>query len=212
MPSLRKKKAEANTSEMPSWHPNFRNYQRLPDIKVVRTAFFINGFAALIAIGLIVWTVFREYEFYKLNEQIGSFQAQIDKDKPESDRAIVLYKKFQDEEKRDNEVDAFLNSKPLISVLLKRFAETRPKNVALRSIDLRDNGIVLRVSVRGDAVSAQTDYINYIEVLKKDTFLTDNFEPADIKGSNTDRTTGLLEGEIQLAPKAPKTAKEPAKK
>ena len=28
---------------MPAWHPNFRNYEKLPDIKVVRTAFFVNG-------------------------------------------------------------------------------------------------------------------------------------------------------------------------
>jgi hypothetical protein len=209
MPSLLKKKAEAAASQVPAWHPNFRNYQKLPDIKVVRTAFFINGFAALIAIGLIVGTVVREFALYKKNESIAQIEAQIAKDKPESDRAIALYKKFQDEEKRANEVDAFGKSKPLISAILQRFAETRPRNVALRSIDLRENGIVLRVSVRGDAVTANTDHVNYVELLKKDAFLSSKFEPAEIKAANTDPSTGFLEGEIHLAIKA---AKEPAKK
>jgi hypothetical protein len=210
MASFLKKKAEAAASQVPAWHPNFRNYQKLPDIKVVRTAFFINGFAALIAIGLIVGTVVREFELYKKREAIAAIQAQIDKDKPESDRAIALYKKFQDEEKRANEVDAFVKSKPSPSLILRRFAETRPRNVALRSIDLRENGIVLRVSVRGDGITANNDLVNYLEVLKKDTVLAENFEGAEIKAANTDPATGFLEGEINLLLKI--TAKEPAKK
>jgi hypothetical protein len=210
MPSLLKKKVEATTSQVPAWHPNFRNYQKLPDIKVVRTAFFINGFAALIAIGLIVGTVVREFDLYKKKESIAQIQAQIDKDEPESKKAIALFNKFKDEEKRANDVEAFVKSRPLVSEILQRFAETRPKNIAIKGIDLRENGIVLRVSVRGDAVTANTDHVNYVELLKKVRFLTDNFDPAEIKAANTDPTTGYLEGEIHLAPKV--AAKEPAKK
>ena len=210
MPSLLKKKVEATTSQVPAWHPNFRNYQKLLDIKVVRTAFFINGFAALIAIGLIVGTVVREFDLYKKKESIAQIQAQIDKDEPESKKAIALFNKFKDEEKRANDVEAFVKSRPLVSEILQRFAETRPKNIAIKGIDLRENGIVLRVSVRGDAVTANTDHVNYVELLKKVRFLTDNFDPAEIKAANTDPTTGYLEGEIHLAPKV--AAKEPAKK
>ncbi|MEN9661203.1 MAG: hypothetical protein RL324_152 [Verrucomicrobiota bacterium] len=210
MPSLLKKKAEASTSQVPAWHPNFRNYQKLPDIKVVRTAFFINGFAALIAIGLVVGTVVREFELYKKKESIAQIQAQIDKDEPESKKAIALFNKFKEEEKRANDVEVFVKSRPLFSEILQRFAETRPKNVAIKGIDLRENGIVLRVGVRGDAVTANTDHVNYVELLKKVRFLTDNFDPAEIKAANTDPTTGHLEGEIHLAPKT--AAKEPAKK
>ena len=53
----------------------FRKYEKLPDIKVVRTAFFINGFAALIAIALIVWTGLREFDLYKKHEAINAMQA-----------------------------------------------------------------------------------------------------------------------------------------
>ena len=53
----KKKKPDAAASEapqVPAWHPNFRNYQQLPDIKVVRTAFFVNGAAVFVALGLAV--------------------------------------------------------------------------------------------------------------------------------------------------------------
>jgi hypothetical protein len=196
MRSLLKKKAEAAASQVPAWHPNFRNYQRLPDIKVVRTAFFINGFAALFAIALIVWTGLREFDIYKTNEQIAATQALIDKNQPESNRAVTLYKKFQDEEKRANEVDAFVKSKPLVSAILQHFAETRPRNIALDRIDIRDTGIVLIVSVRGDTVSAYSDNVNYVELLKKDAFFNSLYEPAEIKAANPDPATGFLKSEI----------------
>ena len=56
MLSLLKRKPEAAAvSEMPPWHPNLRNFARLPDTKVVRTAFFINGASVFIALGLLLW-------------------------------------------------------------------------------------------------------------------------------------------------------------
>jgi len=209
MRSLLKKKAEAAASQVPAWHPNFRNYQRLPDIKVVRTAFFINGFAALIAIALIVWTGLREFDLYKKHEAINAMQALIDRDKAESGRAVALFKKFQDEEKRAGDVDAFVKSKLLVSTLLQHFAETRPRNIALGRIDIQEKGIVLIVSVRGDAVSAYADNVNYVELLKKDKFFTDRFEPAEIKAANPDPATGFLKSEIIMAAKVPAA---PAKK
>ena len=48
MLSLLKKKSDAAAPAVPAWHPNFRDYEKLPDVKVVRTAFFINA-AAIVA-------------------------------------------------------------------------------------------------------------------------------------------------------------------
>ena len=36
------KKSDAQSAVAPVWHPNFRNFERLPDTKVVRTTFFVN--------------------------------------------------------------------------------------------------------------------------------------------------------------------------
>ena len=50
MLSLLKKKPDAAAANLtPAWHPNFRNFERLPDTKVVRTTFFINGGAIAVA-------------------------------------------------------------------------------------------------------------------------------------------------------------------
>src|SRR4051812_15922887 len=105
MLSLLKRKAEAGTvSLIPPWHPDFRNRTQLPDIKVVRTSFFVNGISAFVAIALLVSLAAREYELYSLNAQVKFWQTQIDRDRATSTQAVTLYKKFQDEERRINEV------------------------------------------------------------------------------------------------------------
>ena len=55
MPPLLKRKPEKAAAPLvPAWHPNFRNFQRLPDTKAVRTSFFLNGIAAVVTICLLL--------------------------------------------------------------------------------------------------------------------------------------------------------------
>jgi hypothetical protein len=100
LPFLKKKSEAASAPLVPAWHPNFRNYEKLPDIKVVRTAFFVNGAAITIALALLTYFGFQEWQLRNLQGQIADWQRQIDRDKAGSDRAVALYKKFQAEEAR----------------------------------------------------------------------------------------------------------------
>ena len=75
---------------------------------MVRTAFFVNGISAFVAIALLVSLAAREYELYSLNAQVKFWQTQIDRDKAASTQAIALYKTFQEEEKRITEAFPFL--------------------------------------------------------------------------------------------------------
>src|SRR5581483_6069762 len=106
MLSLLKKKSEAAAAPaVPSWHPNFRNAEALPDIKPVRTAFFVNGAAIFITVGLAVYFVLHELQLRQLKLQLAATENQIARTKKESDLAVAEFKKFQTEEARINEVD-----------------------------------------------------------------------------------------------------------
>jgi hypothetical protein len=72
----------------------------------------------------------------------------IARDKPGSDQAVALFKKFQAEEARVSEVDAFLKSKPRVTDLVMHLGRTLPENIAFDSVDLRDSGLVLRLASR----------------------------------------------------------------
>jgi hypothetical protein len=173
MLSLLKKKSEAAAvPATPNWHPNFRNYEKLPDIKVVRTAFFINGAAIFAALVLGTYFGFKEWQLRVIRTQIAEEQTKIDRNKRASDQAIALYKKFQAEEARIAEIDTFVKSKLIVSNLLLHLGETLPPNIAIDNVDLRSEGLALRLSVRGEAGAASGYANSYLEQLKADKVLS----------------------------------------
>jgi hypothetical protein len=177
MLSLLKKKSEAAAApQVPPWHPNFRNYEKLPDIKVVRTAFFVNGAAISVALALLIYVGFGEWELRALNAQVADWDAQIERDKKTSDQAVALFKKFQAEEVKIAEVDAFVKSRPILSPLILRLADTLPQHVAFDSLDLRDNGLMLRLAVRGTPDAASGRATAYLEQLRADPELSQQFD------------------------------------
>jgi hypothetical protein len=202
MLSLLKKKSEADSAPaQPAWHPNFRNYEKLPDIKVVRTAFFVNGLAIFVAVSLATYFGLREWQLHVVKGQIAQVEAQIEREKKVSDQAIVLYKRFQVSEAKVNEVETFVTSKPIVSGVLLRLAQTLPKNVALDNFDLRDTGLTLRLSVRGDATAASGYTTAYLEQLRADKELA-HFAPATYTGTPTrNPATGKMAVEFSLRTK-----------
>src|SRR5689334_20137530 len=204
MLSLLKKKSDADAPPaLPPWHPNFRNYKKLPDVKVVRTAFFVNGISLLVAVALGAYFGFREYQLNLVKGQLSEVQAQIDRDKKVSDQAVGLFKKFQAEEAKVLEVDSFVKSKPLISALILRLAQTLPKNIALDNIDLRDAGMTLRLSVKGDATVASGYATAYFEQLRADKQLELFDQVTFMNTPSRNPATGRMSVELFLRMRAP---------
>jgi hypothetical protein len=200
MPSLLKKKPEADAaSEMPPWHPNLRNFARLPDTKVVRTAFFINGASVFIALGLLLWFAYQEYKLHNLDHQIADWDLQINRDKKESDQFIALYAKFQAEQARINEVVAFVKSRPAVSELLMHLGDTLPKVIALDAFEEQMSGLVLRGTVRGAPDEASGYATAYLDQLRADKTLSANFDEISFAGPGISRTaTGRITFQLLL--------------
>lgn len=209
MLSLLKKKSEAEAAVAPpGWHPNFRNYEKLPDIKVVRTAFFVNGAAIFVALALGVYFGLTEWQTWVLRGQVAEEQRKIDRDRRPSEQAVALFKKFQAEEARINEVDAFIKSKPLLSTLLLRLGSTLPPDIAIDSLDLRADGLALRLSLRGDGVSASGRATDYLEKLKADQELSQFEEFTFTATPVRNPATGFMVVEFFLRLKAPAGGKK----
>ena len=211
MLSLLKKKSEASAAPAaPSWHPNFRNFEKLPDTKVVRTAFFINGAAITLALALGIYFATKEWQLRALNLQVAEEEKKIDRDKKSSDQAVVLFKKFQAEEARVLEVDTFIKSKPIVSTLLLRLGATLPPNIALDNVDFRDVGLVLRLSVRGAPETALGLSTAYLNQLRADKELAQEFDEFIFTTTPTlNPATGRMAVEFMLKLKAPAGGKKP---
>ena len=205
MLSLLKKKSEAAAAPaVPNWHPNFRNFERLPDTKVVRTAFFVNGAAITIALALGIYFGAKEWQLRALNMQIAEEERKIARDKKPSDQAVAQFKKFQVEEARALEVDTFIKSKPIVSTLMLRLGETLPPNIALDNVDFRDVGLVLRLSVRGAPETALGLATAYLEQLRGDKSLAQFGEFTFTTTPTLNPSTGRMAVELMLRLKGAK--------
>ncbi|MEO6244671.1 MAG: hypothetical protein ABIQ12_04470, partial [Opitutaceae bacterium] len=203
---LKKKNETAEVAALPAWHPNFRNYEKLPDIKVVRTAFFVNGVAIFVATVLGAYFGFKEWQLHVVNGQIAHIEGLINRDKRVSDQAIAIHKKFQADETRINEVDAFIKSKALVSPLVVRLAQTLPANVAIDSLDLRESGLTMRLAVSGDAAAASGYATAYLEQLRADQQLSQFDEFTFTSTPTRNPATGRMAVEFLLRLKPPTAA------
>jgi hypothetical protein len=181
-----KKGDKAAVSLVPSWHPNFRNFDRLPDVKVVRTSFFVNCAAIVITMGFLLYFGLQEYNLHGIRVQIGDLDRQISDNSKPSEQAVRLYRLFQDEEKKVAGVVDFLKTDFIQSDFVIELGQSLPKNIALNSIDVYEGGASIRGIVRGTSSDeASGEAQSYINQLQADPSLSQKF--ATITMPNIDR-------------------------
>lgn len=201
---LKKPTSNAIEVAVPAWHPDFRNRARLPDTKVVRTSFLLNGAAILVAAALFMGMAYRVYQWRELTGQIDQWQRQIDRDKNPSDQAVKLYKQFQFQAAQVNAVTGFLTSRPLVSELLLQLGNTLPDFLALDRFELGSSSINIRGTVRGAPDQASGRASTYLQQLKENPFFAEKFSGIDLVSLNRDPKSGGLILEINLKLKGDK--------
>lgn len=205
MPPLTKR-SEAASASAPPWHPNLRIVEQLPDTKVVRTAFFVNGVAAVLAVGLALALGHQEWTLHGVNKEISYWQSQIDTDRKASQDAVSLYGEFKAEEAKTNEVARFVTSKPVVSEVILRLGAITPKKIALDGLDFKDTGVSIRATVKGAPDRASGDASAYETQLRGDTVLGPMFTDVNLLTMRRNGTNGRLVIEIFCAYK--KTGKK----
>ena len=208
------KKSDAQPAVAPVWHPNFRNFERLPDTKVVRTTFFINTAAVAVALSLLLWLGYREMHIRSLNELVADAQRQIDGNLKQSTEAIRLSKVFADEEKKLVDTAAFINTPVPPMDFVLTLAQSLPKEIALESIDLRLSGAppfqcTLRGIVAGTADQATGVASSYIDQLRAQPRIGGIFDPISLTTLDRDAARGVLVFEIVMKVKTNPKEKKP---
>lgn len=180
------------------WHPDFRDVRKLPDVKVVRTAFFINGALAVAAVLLGGTLAFREWQAREVAGKIAEEERKVARDRPLSEAALKQYQAFREDHTRVEEVAAFVAARPSVPRLLRRLGETLPPDLALDGFELREDGLALRFTLRGDALAASGLATRYLEALRADAAMAafDQFNFAGTPARNA--TTGRVGVEFFL--------------
>ncbi len=198
----------------PAWHPNFRNAERLPDTKTVRTAFFINIAAVTITLTLLIITVNRELGVHELAAEVTQSEVDIQKFEKSSLKAVALFQKFQVEEKKLHELDEFLGpGKFVLSDFVLHLGEHLPRKVALTHIEYRPTAVTLRGHARGTPDEAAGEADAYIRQLREDQTYGALFEDVSASNQGIDAATGWFAFDLvmkfkEAAPKDNKEAKD----
>jgi len=211
--SLLNKKADAAPPAAPLWHPNFRNFERLPDTKVVRTTFFINVAGIATAVLLLSFVGWREYQAHVFNVQRVAAEAEIAKNQKLHNEGLRLTRIFTDEDKKVAETAAFVKMPIEPTTLLAVLGGSLPKEIQLEYVDLRPNDPAgARCIVRGLAAGAKdqaSGYASaYVETLRTQPRLAEIFDGVKLNAINPDPKSGALLFEIELKFKGAKEAKK----
>ena len=202
MLSLTKKNEDQLDVEL-RWHSNFRNFERLPDTKVVRTKFFVNTAAIVVTIALLSWTGYREYHIRSLDEQIAEATRQIDTNTKQNKEALRLSQIFAAEQKKIGDTENFLRVPISVSGFIDLVGQTLPKEVSIeyaevRLADRNSRLFTLRGLVAGTRDQASGSASSYVDLLRAHAVLGKLFDPITLDKLTPDGSTGMLSFEISM--------------
>lgn len=142
-----KKSKKGDSVHQSGWHPDFRNPASLPDVKVVRTVFFIRGALILALVAILGIAGYREYDIRIFHDEVKTWEASIEGNRAQNREAIRLNTEFAQEVKKIEEISAFLDIPFLPSTFLRRMGEELPEEMVLSSVRYREEEGT--VTVRG---------------------------------------------------------------
>jgi len=197
------RKSEAAADLPPRWHPDFCVSQRLPDVKIVRTSFFINVGAISVASVLVLWTGYREFQYHSLRTQVNQALTNIEHNRKAHGEVIHLSKVFSDEARRLSELQQFVSVPILPTEFVALLAQSLPAEAQIDNLELRYvGGAASQVQIHGmlagskDQASgiAQT----YVETLRTQPRLAEVFDTVTLNSLTPDSRTGNLTFTITL--------------
>jgi hypothetical protein len=194
-----KKSEQSQAGLVPAWHPNFRNHEQLPDTKVVRTFFFVNVTAITMVLSFVLLFVFQQLRINNLGRQVADWQANIATNKKSADEAVVLSRKFSEEEKKIRELDAFLKPRLVLSEFLIYVGKTLPSELVMDTIEVRDSGVTIHGLAAGLPDEASGRISAYVNQLQQDKYFASLFESKDVRQEvRNDKATGRMGFDLTL--------------
>jgi hypothetical protein len=184
----------------PNWHPNFRNAELLPDLKVIRTSFFVNLVCVTVASAALLFTAFREYTAFSYRADIRQSERHVEAAKEQNAKLLAMNREFTEANRKFTEAIRFADNPVVASDLLVALSKSLPANMEFSSVAYENDQLTLRGSIRGASDNATADVSTYLEVLRKDPALNTKFPDVSLTSMLRDARTQGMSYEILLRP------------
>jgi len=194
---MKRIKKEAVTTQS-YWHPNFRIADSLPDLKVVRTDFFINAISLSLAAVAVFFLAIREYKAFNLKGEIAAWEEKIESSRAENLGFLKLNADFKKEMVRIEEVRDFVFTDLPVTEFLQDLGPTIPEGLDLDSMAFGRERIVIRGTILGNSETASIALSNYLDVLRENPGIGPRFEDISLTSLVRDARSAALSFEIVL--------------
>ena len=128
------KKSKKNVQ--PPWRPDFRQVDALPDIKIIRTDFLLNGIAVFSLLAVLLFGFFTEITIQAVSSERDALQNRIAANTAENRQAQNLDRQYQQVSRKLRQVNTFLDVYAQPSALLQAVTAVIPDGVVVESINL----------------------------------------------------------------------------
>jgi len=171
-----------------AWRPDFKMSERLPDIKPVRTDFFINFAALTFVLFAVVLMVIQELTIFNANSDIDRKVSELKNKTSEQEEFSKNDVAFAKHATFLKDFILFSNKQLSASDLLLLFSRDTPNDITLESIRQlqrdRDKITVTSIEVSGyvrvpDTTKANAVISQYLQIL---------FKSPELKGKNVSHT------------------------
>ena len=189
-----------------NWHPNFRIAEALPDLKVVRTDFFINAICLSLAAVAVFFLAIREYKAFSLKSEIAAWEEKIEVSRAENLAYLKLSKAFKDEQVKFEEVRDFIATDLPVTEFLEKLSPTIPEGLDLESMAFGEERVVIRGTILGNSETASITLSNYLDSLRSTPGIGPKFADISLTSLVRDARSEVLNFEIVLQRNVKETA------
>ncbi|MDA0348653.1 MAG: hypothetical protein O3C20_14765 [Verrucomicrobia bacterium] len=198
--NIKKRKQKA----VAAWHQDFRNPDALPDIKVIRTRFFVNVVAIVVPLFVAILWVQQELSLSSIRDDIGKLedeQAALDSSNTE---LVSLSRDFLKESSKVESLEKYYHNLFPLSDYLEAIAVQVPVDMVISSMDLKKSNRVdgddvvdtweSRISgyVVQEGQSAVSHVNKFVEDLRKEELLAAHLNEAFLDNLARDQITDTL--------------------
>lgn len=158
-----------------SWRPDFRDTNALPDVKTVRTSFFISALALSLAVMSVMRLGFHEYSIVSAEAKIEAVNAEIAARQGVHAKAIGMNNNFVEKVRRIDEIEAFESDQMIASDMLIYVGKSLMPDMSLTSVEYTEGKTVLHGFV---VANEETDSLlkQYMERLKGIELLSERYD------------------------------------